>query len=59
MHGRLSRFSLLLAMHIGDHGYMDQSKVGTTNTELELSQCFYEGSGLDITYGPAKLRQFE
>jgi hypothetical protein len=56
VNGCLGGFGLLLAVHIRDEGYMDESEVIPANAELELTHCFDERSRLDITDSSAQLK---
>lgn len=57
MYGRLSRFCLLLAVHIGDKRYVDEGEVLVSDAELELPHGFDEWRRLDITDSTAQLRR--
>ena len=55
MHGGLGGLGLLLAVHVGDEGDMDERKVFVANAELELAHGFYERRGLDVPDRPSEL----
>ena len=55
MYGRLRGLCLLLAMHIGNKGYMDEGEVLVPDAELELSHRFDERRGLNVTDSPTEL----
>jgi hypothetical protein len=46
-------------MHVRHEGYVYESKVLMTNSELELPHCLYKGCGLDIADRSAKLNDAE
>lgn len=49
MDGGLRGFCLLLAVHIGNQGDMDESEVLVSDAELELSHCLDKRRGFDVT----------
>ena len=57
MDGGLCGVWLLLAMHVGDQGDMDESKVLVSDTELELSHCFYEWRRFNVTDSTTQLNR--
>jgi hypothetical protein len=56
MHGSLCWFCLLLAMHVRDERYVNQSKVFVAYAELKLAHCLDERSRFNITHGSSKLK---
>ena len=49
-------FRFLFAVHIGNQGDVDESKVLVAYAELELSHSFDKWRGLNITNSSAELR---
>lgn len=57
MDGRLSRFCLLFAVHVGDERDMNECEVFVADSELELTHGFDEWGGFNVTDSTPKLKK--
>lgn len=51
----LGRLRFLFAMHIWDHGNVDECKIIVPDAELKLSHSLYEWRGFDVADSTAQL----
>jgi hypothetical protein len=52
---RLGGLGLLLAVHVGDEGHMNEGEVVVADAELELTHSLHERRRFNVTDGPSEL----